>query len=586
MSNIAKFVLITLMFSFATNIKAQAKIGIIGEPMQLNFNIPNAVAVNKCHIEVTLPNQQKVGVEVEGPQFFASVEFIPQKIGVSIAQWEGKIKFSGLKSILGCTGSGVINVQVNENPERIMGEWNQYFSSVSEEFSDCVKFGMSLSKLKHQVFEDRTIALTSPQDPSLKPIYEKCEVFSKKNQPRKEFSCDLASQNNVRTICDEVYAQSQPDGKLKMISRIAAIQLQFEGKPWTVGVMENSDARVVRLKQEKEDKAKQAQVLKKEADEKERLFKLTPEYKKQQAALELKKIADEKEALRKQAEMEQARIKAVNNEFKIAKSFFDRKVNWDFVIKNRDNFPVFTSPHKIYLTQNRDLIVNALIQYEKHHDGGISSVFTLKVSNCFDSDRPSFTRIRNRYFSEINGRGVVIKDEVINEETHIIDRGTLGLVWFKVAFDACSTAKRISANNLLKYEDIQKILSVTNTPAGVELYKKYQVQDEMNTRKIRLSEESSQKRKEQESYGDPLIDTRSNGALLGGCFGLVQGLDNKRMVNTNQASNVMNRIKNYGVMNQEYSSSHMRVLSRVIGGRYTEASLQKAINTCDQFGFW
>ncbi len=47
---------------------------------------------------------------------------------------------------------------------------------------------------------------------------------------------------------------------------------------------------------------------KKEADEKERLFKLTPEYKKQQAALELKRVADEKEAARKQAEAERVRI--------------------------------------------------------------------------------------------------------------------------------------------------------------------------------------------------------------------------------------------------------------------------------------
>jgi hypothetical protein len=310
MTNLTKFILAAFVFPFAANINAQTQTAIIGESSQLKFNISNVTNTNKCHIEVTLPNQQKVGVEVDGPQFLASVEFTPQQIGNNVIQWEGKNKLRGLKSVFACPGSGVIQVQVNGNTDQIAQKWNQYFSTVNEEIRDCVKVGMDLSQLKYQVLADPTVTLTSPQDPKLKPIYEKCESFAKQIQPRKGAPCTLASQNNLKTICDGVYAERQPDGRLKTISRTAAIQLQFEGKPWTVGVLENLDVRAARLKQEEEDKSKQAAEIaaKKEADEKERLFKLTPEYKKQQAALEIKRIADEKEAARKQAEQEKIKI--------------------------------------------------------------------------------------------------------------------------------------------------------------------------------------------------------------------------------------------------------------------------------------
>ena len=326
MRNLTKFILAAFVFPFSVNINAQTQTAIIGESSQLKFNISNVTNTNKCHIEVTLPNQQKVGVEVDGPQFLASVEFTPQQIGNNVIQWEGKNKLRGLKSVFACPGSGIIQVQVNGNTEQIAQKWNQYFSAVNEEIRDCVKVGMDLSQLKYQVLVDPTVTLTSPQDPKLKPIYEKCEIFAKQNQPRKGAPCTLPSQNNLKTICDGVYAERQPDGRLKTISRTAAIQLQFEGKPWTVGVLENLDVRAARLKQEEEDKSKQAAEIaaKKEADEKERLFKLTPEYKKQQAALETKRIADEKEALKQQAELERKRV-AEELELKKQQAELERK---------------------------------------------------------------------------------------------------------------------------------------------------------------------------------------------------------------------------------------------------------------------
>lgn len=295
---------------------AQSQSATLGQPSQIRFAIPNVTNQDKCHIEVSLPNQQKIALDVDGPQFNAEINFTPDQIGSTTLKWEGKRKNRGFNSVNACPGSGVIQISVKGNTEFIAQQWNLYFARVPEHIGDCVKVGMDVSQLKYQVLADPNALLTGPEDQKVKPIYEKCEAFAKQNQPRKGVPCTLASQNNLRTTCDGFYAERQPDGRLKTISRTEAIQLQFEGKPWTIGVSENLDTRAARLKQEEEDKAKQAATIaaQREAEEKERKFRESPEYKKQQAEIERKRIADEKEAAiaAKKAQEEAERQKVAN----------------------------------------------------------------------------------------------------------------------------------------------------------------------------------------------------------------------------------------------------------------------------------
>ena len=314
--NCKNIAVILMLAAISTIVSAQNQNAILGQPSQIRFAIPNVANLDKCHIEVNLPNQQKIAIDVDGPQFNAEINFTPDQIGSTTLKWEGKRKNRGLNSVNACPGSGVIQVSVKGNSEYIAQQWNQYFSKVPEPIAECVKVGMDISQLKYQALADPNALLTGPEDQKIKPIYEKCEAFAKQNQPRKAAPCTLASQNNLRTTCDGVYAERQPDGKLRSISRTEAIQLQFEGKPWTIGVNENLDARAARLKQEEEDKTKQAANIaaQKEAEEKERKFKESPEYKKQQAELERKRIADEKEAAltAKKAQEEAERQKVAN----------------------------------------------------------------------------------------------------------------------------------------------------------------------------------------------------------------------------------------------------------------------------------
>ena len=331
-------IIICSSFFFSTISSAQSQTAIVGQATQLKFNISNVVNSKKCHIEVTFPDQTKTSVEVDGPQFLAVVDFIPQKIGNVVIQWEGKNKIRGVNSVFACPGSGVVQLQVNGNAEQLAQKWNQYFSQINDEVKDCVKYGMDLSQFKYQVVADPNTVLTSPDDPKLKPIYEKCESFAKQKHPSKAYSCILPLESNAKSTCDAVYAEKQSDGKLKTITRADAIQLHFDGKPWVIGQIENPDARISRLKQNEENKLKQAaeqaakskqdeenklkqaaeQTARLEAEEKDRKFKESPEYKKQQAELERKRIAEEKQAEKIAAEAERKRITEEKQAEKIA----------------------------------------------------------------------------------------------------------------------------------------------------------------------------------------------------------------------------------------------------------------------------
>jgi hypothetical protein len=312
-----RFLFYGLTALFITNSSfAQTQNVTLGQSNQINIAISNTSNTAKCHIEVTLPNQQKVGVDVDAPQFNAVVDFTPDQIGNSVLKWEGKIKRRGLNSVLGCTGSGSIQVTVIGNSEFISQQWIQYFAKAPEVIAECVKVGMDLSQLKYQSLSDPNTLLTGPDDQKLKPIYDKCDAFAKQTQPRKGTPCTIPNQNNLKTTCDGVYAERQTDGRLKSISRSTAIQLQFEGKPWTIGLAESLDVRTTRLKQEEEEKIKQGAIIasQKEIEEKERKLKESPEYKKQQAELERKRIADEREASLIKAKKEQeAELKTKKN---------------------------------------------------------------------------------------------------------------------------------------------------------------------------------------------------------------------------------------------------------------------------------
>jgi hypothetical protein len=234
---------------------AQTQNAILGQPSQIRFAIPNVTNQDKCHIEVILPNQQKIAIDVDGPQFNAEVNFTPDQIGSTTLKWDGKRKNRGLNSVNACPGSGVIQISVRGNTEFIAQQWSQYFSKVSEPIAECVKTGMGLSQVYFES-SDPTAKLTLPTDQVMRPIYEKCDSFTRAKQPQQNFACTLSG--GIRTFCDNVYTERRQDGQLTRISRIDAIKLHFSGRDWALGNIETADAKINRTRLEEETKNRQA----------------------------------------------------------------------------------------------------------------------------------------------------------------------------------------------------------------------------------------------------------------------------------------------------------------------------------------
>lgn len=279
-----------------------------------------------CNVEVTLAGKrEQITVEPTNPQIL--IAFEGNELGVFDLKWEGKFRPRGLKSVAACDGGGTIKVSVQPNTEKRKAEWAKFFSGLSSETARlCVKVGLQQKGL---VFEsiDPQARLESVSSTASREVFSKCDSFLSArtewgSQDRENFTCTL--NGGVRTRCRGVYAERMPDGRLRTISFEDALKFHFEGRSWTTGISETQEAKAEREEQsrasadrreaeiaankEAQEKVRMAKI---EADERERKFKESPEYKKQQAELERQRAAEARAAdERSRKEKEAAEIAA------------------------------------------------------------------------------------------------------------------------------------------------------------------------------------------------------------------------------------------------------------------------------------
>ncbi len=106
----------------------------VGQPNQIKLNLPTNVVGNsgKCNIDVEIPGTAIYGQEVEAPNFEFNININPQQIGNLTVKWEGKTKFRGLGTVMGCPGAGSfeiavkhkINQAASNSPEPIKTSFN------------------------------------------------------------------------------------------------------------------------------------------------------------------------------------------------------------------------------------------------------------------------------------------------------------------------------------------------------------------------------------------------------------------------------------------------------------------------------
>lgn len=240
-------------FSSAQSQEVQLELP-IGVQSQVPLQIKLPSETGKCNIEISVPGQAKFEREVNAPNFQASVDFTPPGEGSFPIEWKGKLKKRGLNSVLGCDGAGKVLVTGKPSASDIAAKWSDYFSKSKTEAVECVRLGLEINQV---LFEstDPAAKLVTPNDSSVKPIFEKCDSFFRARQPQQNFACTI--QGGIKTFCNNLYAERGVDGRLKAISKTEAIKLHFSGKEWSLGNVETEEAKSIRLKAEEDNKNRQ-----------------------------------------------------------------------------------------------------------------------------------------------------------------------------------------------------------------------------------------------------------------------------------------------------------------------------------------
>ena len=223
----------------------------LGQPTQIPLKIKVANDTTRCNLEISIPGQNKFEREVSAPDFQTLLDFTAPNEGEFVIEWKGRLKKRGLNSVMGCEGSGKVLVSAKPGNDQIAAKWNDYFSKIKLEQTECLKTGMELSQLYFES-TDPNAKLTSPTDQVLRPIYDKCDAFLRAKQPQQNFSCTLSG--GITSLCDSVYAERRSDGKLTRISRIEALKLHLAGREWALGNVETADAKTNRVRLEEEAK--------------------------------------------------------------------------------------------------------------------------------------------------------------------------------------------------------------------------------------------------------------------------------------------------------------------------------------------
>jgi hypothetical protein len=274
---------ITILFLFIST-SANSQNVVIGNPTHMRIKADSKLNTSKCSLRIEINGSgisQDMNKIVQEPEFETSVYFNAQDSAPITVEWSsGPGVWEGLSLIRGCKGQGKKEIIAGLSDNEARQQWNNYFSMYDSSTVECIKGGLNYSNIKIQS-SNSDEPIVGPQVLVGSSIPSKCYEFSIKDKSwgkgnQFSFKCTVNSSNS---ICEGFFVQLSNEGKPKTISTADAIQLHFNGLPWTTGIRETDQGKLARIKNE-EEKAKQAI-----ADEKQRQLVESPEYKKIQAEL-------------------------------------------------------------------------------------------------------------------------------------------------------------------------------------------------------------------------------------------------------------------------------------------------------------
>jgi len=271
---------------------------------------------------------QSIRVGHDGEEGAPSSPFIIENVYKSPGRYNVKVKGEylrrGLGSVNGCvvesSSIDVIVIDPIQERKNIGEGWRRYLADLQPIENRCIEIGSKKRNIKFN--PNGPDELTPINESNVQQLLAQCKKFVSQKQPQGITACKFQTPTGiVDSLCEGLYVDDSDNGIQKSITLDQAISNHLTGLNWKFIQIENQIAKENRQAAEKaklekaalDQKAEaqrtaDAEIARKAAEEKERIWKLSPDYKRQQAEADKKRISEEKEAAAAEA---RARVEAL-----------------------------------------------------------------------------------------------------------------------------------------------------------------------------------------------------------------------------------------------------------------------------------
>ena len=205
-----------------------------------------------------MPGQADVERVVQAPFFDTAMAITPLNEESVTVRWQGQARRINDQVVNGCPTQGETRFKVVSSNALTRAVWAGMQAQLAPAKAECVRTAFELDRVRPEWF-DFNDPQPSGEDARIDRAFVQCEAFLARpkawgTQSPQSHACTVAG---VKTRCEGFFTASVT-GKVKTISREAAIQMQLQNLPWSSGVREIASVRTSRIQQEKDRVAREA----------------------------------------------------------------------------------------------------------------------------------------------------------------------------------------------------------------------------------------------------------------------------------------------------------------------------------------
>jgi len=212
----------------------------------------------RCNLRISVPGQADVERVVQAPFFDTAVAITPQDEEFVTVRWQGQARRINDQVVNGCPTQGETTFKVVSSNALTRAVWAGMQAQLPPAKADCVRIALAFERVRPEWF-DFNDPQPSAEDLKIERAFAQCEAFLAQpkawgTQSQQGHACTVGG---IKTRCEGFFT-ARIDGKVKTISRDAAIQRQLQNLPWSTGVREIASVKAARAQQEKDRVARAA----------------------------------------------------------------------------------------------------------------------------------------------------------------------------------------------------------------------------------------------------------------------------------------------------------------------------------------